>query len=147
MFRRTPSRGTGYNRSFIGTLGDPPATSLFTCTGVGNGCGTGYGPYGPAEIPGFGNAGGTGKYTTNTQGSGNTSNGNSLNNTGLQINLSPQNFFFASPTVLYVADTGSPKNHSNGPDAICTTDGTTDSATVGDGGLQKWILNPPSPRA
>ena len=44
--------------------------------------------------------------------------------------------------MLYVADTGSPKNHSNGPDAICTTDGTTDSATVGDGGLQKWILNP-----
>src|SRR5271163_2599957 len=133
----------GYNRSLIGTLGDPPATSQFTCTGVGGGCGTGYGPYGPALMPGLGNTGETGKYTINTQGSGNTSNGNSLNNTGLAINLSPQNFWFASPTVLYVADTGSPKNHSNGPDAICTTDGTTDSATVGDGGLQKWILNPP----
>ena len=134
--------GTGFNRSLIGTLGDPPATSQYTCTGVGGGCGTGYGPYGPALMPGFGNTGGTGKYTINTAGSGNTSNGNNLNNTGLAINLSPQNFFFASPTVLYVADTGSPKNHSNGPDAICTTDGTTDSATVGDGGLQKWILNP-----
>jgi hypothetical protein len=131
----------GYNRSLIGTLGDPPSTSLFTCTGVGGGCGTGYGPYGPAIMPGFGNTGGTGKYTMNTAGSGNTSNGNNLN-AGLAINLSPQNFFFASPTVLYVADTGSPKNHSNGPDAICTTDGTTDSATVGDGGLQKWVLNP-----
>ena len=30
--------GTGYNRSYIGTLGDPAATSVFTCTGVGGGC-------------------------------------------------------------------------------------------------------------
>ncbi|MGA2213009.1 MAG: Ig-like domain repeat protein, partial [Bryobacteraceae bacterium] len=131
--------GAGYNRALIGTLGDPPATSLFTCTGVGGGCGTGYGPYGPALMPGFGNTGGTGKYTINSQGSGNTSNGNSLNNTGLAINLSPQNFFFASPTVLYVADTGSPKNSSN-TDTTCTGLGGTGS--VGDGGLQKWILNP-----
>ncbi len=131
--------GSGYNRALIGTLGDPPATSLFTCTGVGGGCGTGYGPYGPALMPGFGNTGGTGKYTINSQGSGNTSNGNNLNNTGLAINLSPQNFFFASPTVLYVADTGSPKNSSN-TDTTCTGLGGTGS--VGDGGLQKWILNP-----
>ncbi len=131
--------GTGYNRSYIGTLGDPAATSLFTCTGVGGGCGTGYGPYGPAEMPGFGNTGGTGKYTLNTAGSGNNSNGNNLN-VGLAVNLSPQNFFFASPTVLYVADTGSPKNTSNGPDSVCTSDNGKD--TVGDGGLQKWILNP-----
>jgi Divergent InlB B-repeat domain len=131
----------GYNRSLIGTLGDPPATSQFTCTAVGGGCGTGYGPYGPALMPGFGNSGATGKYTINTAGGQNNSNGNNLN-AGLAINLSPQNFWFASPTVLYVADTGSPKNHSNGPDTVCTNDGTTDSATVGDGGLQKWILNP-----
>jgi len=131
----------GNNRSFIGTLGDPPSTSVFTCTGVGGGCGTGYGPYGPAEIPGLVNTGGTGKYTLNTAGGNNTSNGNNLN-AGLKVNLSPQNFWFASSTVLYVADTGSPKNHSNGPDAVCTTDGTTDSGTAGDGGLQKWILNP-----
>ncbi len=129
----------GYNRSLIGTLGDPAATSLFTCTGIGGGCGTGYGPYGPALMPGFGNTGATGKYTINSQGSGDTSNGNSLNNTGLAINLSPQNFFFASPTVLYVADTGSPKNSSN-TDTTCTGLGGTGS--VGDGGLQKWILNP-----
>ncbi len=131
--------GTGYNRALIGTLGDPPSTSLFTCTGVGGGCGTGYGPYGPALMPGFGNTGGTGKYTINSQGSGSTSNGNNFNNTGLAINLSPQNFFFASPTVLYVADTGSPKNSSN-TDTTCTGLGGTGS--VGDGGLQKWILNP-----
>jgi hypothetical protein len=131
----------GNNRSFIGTLGDPAATSVFTCTGVGGGCGTGYGPYGPAEIPGLVNTGGTGKYTLNTAGSGNTSNGNNLN-TGLAVNLSPQNYFFASPTVLYVADTGSPKNDSNGPDAVCTSLGGSSKATVGNGGLQKWILNP-----
>ncbi len=131
----------GNNRSYIGTLGDPPATSLFTCTGVGGGCGTGYGPYGPAEIPGLVNTGGTGKYTINSQGSNNTSNGNNLNNTGLAVNLSPQNFFFASPTVLYVADTGSPKNDSNGPDSVCTGLGGSSKATVGNGGLQKWILN------
>lgn len=131
----------GNNRSFIGTLGDPPSTSLFTCTGVGGGCGTGYGPYGPAEISGLVNTGGTGKYTINSAGSGNTSNGNNLN-AGLAVNLSPQNYWFASPTVLYVADTGSPKNDSNGPDAVCTSNGGSSKATVGDGGLQKWILNP-----
>ena len=131
----------GYNRSYIGTLGTAGATSVFTCAGSGAGCPTGAGPYGPALMPGFGNTGGTGKYTLNTAGSGNTSNGNSLN-AGLKVNLSPQNFFFASPTVLYVADTGFPKNNSNGPDAVCTSNGGKKSATVGDGGLQKWILNP-----
>ena len=135
----------GYNRSYVGTLGTPGSTSVFTCAGQGAGCPTGDGPYGPALMPGFGNTGGTGKYTLNAEGSSsNTSNGNSFNNTGLAINLAPQNFFFASPTVLYVADTGFPKNNSNGPDAICTTDGGKSSATVGDGGLQKWILNPTS---
>jgi Divergent InlB B-repeat domain/PASTA domain len=129
--------GTGYNRSLIGTLGDPAATSLFTCTGVGGGCGSGYGPYGPALMPGFGNTGATGKYTMNTVGGTvPTINGNNLN-AGLAINLSPQNFFFASPTVMYVADTGSPKNNSNGPDTGCPAGGN-----FGDGGLQKWILNP-----
>jgi sugar lactone lactonase YvrE len=44
--------------------------------------------------------------------------------------------------VLYVADTGSPKNDSNGPDATCTSHGGSTKATVGNGGLQKWILNP-----
>ena len=131
----------GNNRSYIGTLGNPPATSVFTCTGVGGGCGTGYGPYGPAEIPGLVNTGGTGKYTLNTGGSGNTSNGNNLN-AGLAVNLSPQNYFFASPSVLYVADTGSPKNDSDGPDSVCTGLGGSSKATVGNGGLQKWILNP-----
>ena len=131
----------GYNRSYIGTLGAAGATTVFTCAGQGAGCPSGDGPYGPALMAGFGNTGGTGKYTLNTAGSGNNSNGNSLS-VGLAVNLAPQNFFFASPTVLYVADTGFPKNNSNGPDPVCTADGGKSSATVGDGGLQKWILNP-----
>jgi hypothetical protein len=132
------SKSGSNNRSYIGTLGDPPATSVFVCTGVGAGCGTGYGPDGPAEMSGFGNTGGTGKVTIT---SGSNSNGNSLNNTGLAINISPENFFFASPSVLYVADSGSPKNNSN-VDTVCTNDGG--SGSVGNGGLQKWVNSQPN---
>jgi hypothetical protein len=132
LFISMDSKAGSNNRSYIGTLGDPPATSVFVCTGVGAGCGTGYGPDGPAEMSGFGNTGGTGKETIT---SGANSNGNGLN-TGLAINISPENYFFASPSVLYVADSGSPKNTSNA-DTICTSDGG--SGSVGDGGLQKWV--------
>ena len=41
--------------------------------------------------------------------------------------------------MLYVANTGFPKNTSNGPDSVCTGFGGSSKATVGDGGLQKWI--------
>jgi hypothetical protein len=102
--------GSGNNRDFIGTLGSPPATGLYNNGG------------GPTMLTGFGNTGGTGKVTITT---GVNSDGNPFN-AGLQINLSPVNYFFASPSVLYVADSGAPKNDSaNSP--------------VGDGGLQKWI--------
>ncbi len=40
------------------------------------------------------------------------------------VNLSPENYFFANPTTLYVADGGNPK-----------------AGGLGDGGLQKWTLN------
>ena len=133
LFVSMDSKSGSYNRSYVGTLGSPPATSVFTCTGVGAGCPTGDGTIGPALMSGFGNTGGTGKVTIT---SGSNSNGNSLNNTGLAINISPVNFFFASPSVLYVADTGSPKNSSN-TDTVCTNDGG--SGSVGNGGLQKWI--------
>lgn len=43
---------------------------------------------------------------------------------GTSVNLSPEQYFFASPTVLYVADGGVPKNGG-----------------IGDGGLQKWVFN------
>jgi autotransporter passenger strand-loop-strand repeat protein len=43
---------------------------------------------------------------------------------GTSVNLSPENYFFANPTTLYVADGGDPKEGG-----------------LGDGGLQKWTLN------
>ncbi len=109
--------GSGNNRDFIGTLGSPPATGLYNSGG------------GPTMLTGFGNTGGTGKVTITT---GSNSNGNNLN-AGLPINLSSSNYFFASPSVLYVADTGAPKNDSNGDN------NSTGTANIGNGGLEKWI--------
>jgi hypothetical protein len=119
--------GSGAARSYVGTLGTPPATSVYSC---GSACPSGDGTIGPGLLPGFGNTGGTGKVTI-TSGAG--SNGNNLN-AGAKINLSPVNYFFASPTVLYVADSGDPKNDSNGDDC-----GGGKAPNIGDGGLQKWV--------
>ncbi len=44
------------------------------------------------------------------------------------VYLSPEQYFFASPTVLYVTDSGQPKN------------GNANKAALGEGGLQKWVL-------
>lgn len=44
---------------------------------------------------------------------------------GSAVNLSPEEYFFANATTLYVADGGQPK-----------------AGGIGDGGLQKWTLNP-----
>ena len=109
--------GSGNNRSYIGTLGSPPATGYYN-----NGSG-------PTMLTGYGNTGGTGKETITT---GTNSNGNNLN-AGLPINLSASNYFLASPSVLYVADSGAPKNDSNGDN------NSTGTANIGDGGLQKWV--------
>jgi hypothetical protein len=109
--------GSGNNRSYIGTLGSPPATGLYNSGG------------GPTMLTGYGNTGGTGKETITT---GVNSNGNNLN-AGLPINLSASNYFFASPSVLYVADTGAPKNDSNGDN------NSTGTANIGNGGLEKWV--------
>jgi hypothetical protein len=51
--------------------------------------------------------------------------GNTLNadDTGTVVHVSPENFFFATATTLYVADGGDPKQGG-----------------IGDGGLQKWSL-------
>jgi len=43
------------------------------------------------------------------------------------VYLSPEQFFYASPSVVYVADSGQPKN------------GSADAAAEGEGGLQKWV--------
>jgi hypothetical protein len=55
---------------------------------------------------------------------------NGVNNSriGSFVYLSPEQYFFASPTVLYVADSGQPKN------------GNANKAALGEGGLQKWVL-------
>ena len=120
-------QGSNSARDFIGTLGtagSPPTT----LANGGNG---------PTPLTGFGALSGagkdTGKVTINTVGNlnGNQFNSTTTNNHNL-INLSPAGFFFAAPNVLYVADTGSPKNDSNG-------DTSTSKTNIGDGGLQKWI--------
>ena len=111
------TEGKSNNRSLIGTLGTPPVTSLFSPTAPPTGD-TG----GPNLISGLGNTGGTGKETI-------TTNGNNLN-AGKGINLSPENYFFASSSVLYVTDSGSPKQ-------------TSATSLLGDGGLQKWINTEP----
>ncbi len=101
--------GSGANRDFVGTVGTP-GTLPTALAGA------------PAMLAGFGASGGTGKVTLT---GGADSNGNGVN-AGLQINLSPNNYFFASPAVLYVADSGNPKNK-------------TATSGLGDGGLQKWV--------
>ena len=44
------------------------------------------------------------------------------------VYLSPEQFFFANATTMYVADSGQPKN------------GQANAAALGEGGLQKWSL-------
>jgi len=55
---------------------------------------------------------------------------NGINNSriGSFVYLSPEQFFFANATTLYVADSGQPKN------------GQANKAALGEGGLQKWAL-------
>jgi hypothetical protein len=121
--------GTGFNRSGIGSLGDPPSTTLY------NSPASSPVTSGPTALSGFQK---TGKVTIAT---GAASNGNGLNNSTTKvnnaaqnlINLSPSDFFFAAPNVLYIADTGNPKNDSNGDNAIPS------ETNIGDGGLQKWV--------
>ena len=105
--------GSGSNRDFIGTLGNPPATSLFSNNN------------GPTQLTGFATSG-AGKLTLSA------TTGNNLN-ASAKINLSPESYFFANATTLYVADTGDPKNDSNGDT------NANGSANLGNGGLQKWV--------
>jgi hypothetical protein len=47
------------------------------------------------------------------------------------VYLSPEQYFFANPSTLYIADSGAPKN------------GQPTAAGLGDGGLQKWVNSMP----
>ena len=53
----------------------------------------------------------------------NGTNGNGINTSAGTVHLSPESYFFANATTLYVADGGNPKQGG-----------------LGDGGLQKWSL-------
>lgn len=105
------SEGTakdGYDIDRIGTLGspgNPPTTTLNQQ---------------PAALPGI-----NGEVTLSN------GNGNSVNGSSGEVYLSPDNFFFANASTVYVADTGDPKNGNQG----------AGSGSLGDGGLQKWTLN------
>jgi len=115
LYVSTDSKSGATNRDYIGTLG----TAGTPPTSVANGSN------GPTMLTGFGNTGGTGKWTLTA------AQANGINSAGKEINLSPENYFFASPSVLYVADSGDPKNTS------ATNDKT--GSSLGDGGLQKWV--------
>ena len=71
----------------------------------------------PSVVPGIDTS------VTLTPANGNTINDANGSGAGTSIYLSPENFFFANSTTLYVADGGAPKNGG-----------------LGDGGLQKWSL-------
>ncbi len=112
-------QGTGFNRSGIGTLGIGLPTGIVNpnpAAGPGQ-----PDTLGPTALNGFQK---TGKLTITAA----TTNG--VNKAGDKINLSPEQYFFANATTLYVADSGFPKNDSN----------VSDGQSVGDGGLQKWSL-------
>jgi hypothetical protein len=106
--------GSNNARDFIGTLGARGALPIGLAND-GNG---------PTMLSGYGNSGGTGKVTLSSL----TANGIAM--AGHVINLSPESFFFANSTTLYVADTGAPKNDS----ALKDKNGIG----LGNGGLQKW---------
>ena len=59
-------------------------------------------------------------------------NGNAINGSTGSVYLSPENYFYANATTLYVADSGDPKNGSSSGSAGAQNDG--------DGGLQKLSL-------
>lgn len=115
LYVSVDSKSGANNRDYIGTLGTKgtPPTSLAN------------GGNGPAMLSGYGNAGGTGKLTVTAA----TANG--VNTVGTMVNLSPENYFFANASTLYVTDSGSPKNTSTAVSPATTS--------LGDGGLQKWV--------
>ena len=101
----TASKGLDIDRiGTLGTAGNPPTTTLNQQ---------------PTALPGLNGA------ITLSNG-----NGNSVNGSSGSAYLSPENFFYANSTTLYVADTGLSKNGTQG----------TATGNLGDGGLQKWSL-------
>jgi hypothetical protein len=101
------SKSTNIDRiGTLGSAGNPPTTTLNTQ---------------PTALPGINGA------ITLSNG-----NGNSINHSSGSVYLSPENFFYANSTTLYVTDSGDPKNGSSS--------GNAGAQNNGDGGLQKWSL-------
>jgi hypothetical protein len=109
--------GSGHNRDFIGTLGTVGGPAPTTVANSSNG---------PTQLTGFASSN-AGKLTVTAA----NTNGINAGVEGGSVNLSPENYFFASPSVLYVADSGDPKNNSG-------------TSSLGDGGLQKWVNSSPT---
>ena len=98
--------GSNNARSFIGTLGTPPATSLFAPVAGHPGGGAG-----PTQLASSSNANTT-QLSSTSKLTLTASETNGINSTGQQINLSPSGFYFANAYTMYVADTGNPKQNS-----------------------------------
>jgi hypothetical protein len=107
LYVSSDSKSGNNNRDFIGTLG--AAGSLPTSVANSGS--------GPTQLAGTGTN--AGRITAG-------SNTNGIVASGTTLNLSPESYFFANPSTLYIADTGSPKNDSG-------------SSHLGNGGLQKWV--------
>jgi hypothetical protein len=112
LYVSTDSKEGSTNRSYVGTLGTGTPT-------IATGAPTQLSSANDASTPVAVTS--TGKVTLTA---GET---NGINSAGQQINLSPENYFFANSTTMYVADSGDGKQ-------------TSATSTLGDGGLQKWSL-------
>jgi hypothetical protein len=98
--------GTGQN-AFIATVGSGLPTAATAL----------------APLPGLATGSPKSAFIGNVKIALGNGNGNTVNQSSGSIALSPENYFFANSTTLYVADGGIPK-----------------AGGIGDGGLQKWSL-------
>ncbi len=110
--------GSNSARSFVGTLGKPPATGVYNSNS------------GPTQLTSSNNGSpstaitSTGKLVLTASEANNVN--TSVVGTGKTVNLSPSNYFFANAYTMYIADTGNGKQ-------------TSGDYTYGAGGLQKWV--------
>jgi hypothetical protein len=113
----TPNDGTDIRSLTDATAGGLPTSSNITATRLTNlNTSTGKG----------GNTLGGNDSSINVTSS--LENGVNDSRSGKFVYLSPEQFFFANATTMYVADSGQPKS------------GQPDAAALGEGGLQKWSL-------
>jgi PEP-CTERM motif len=112
-----PPGGASQNFTNVGTLTGPGGTLPTSAAGLTT---THIVP--PASPPSLGGNNGSINLVPGLDNNVNSSRNGSF------VYLSPEQYFFANPTTLYVADSGQPKN------------GNANKAALGEGGLQKWSL-------